>query len=149
MCYRTGIVTPNGDTIVTNKERLITSRTLQPQELCRVSVHIGKKLAEVLEASDPKLSKTAFAKAIGRSRKNLYEIFESPTIDSGILAKASTLLRHDFSQYLVSPMQAVLQEPKMEVVRDEGEPVTLTIKLDPKDPKTAGKVAEILRILST
>ncbi len=114
-------------------------------------VHVGKKLKEVLEATRPKVNKTAFAKEIGRSPKNLYELFTYPTIDSGILAKASVLLNHDFSQYLVKePGSALLMEPQASYGAQLGapEPIVITVKLDPRDPASAKKVAAIMKILA-
>ncbi len=42
------------------------------------------------------LSVTAFAKKIHTSRRNVYMIFGRATIDTGLLARISKVLGHDF-----------------------------------------------------
>lgn len=121
-----------------------------PTQLCRVPVHVGKKLKEVLEAHRPKVAKTAFAREIGRSTKNLYELFTYPSIDSAILAKASVLLNHDFTQYVVGKSQNELKEPTLAYGKaaSDVEPIVITVKLDPRDPTSAKKMAAIMKILA-
>lgn len=115
-------------------------------------VHVGKKLQEVLEAHRPKVNKTAFAKEIGRSRKNLYELFEAASIDSRILDKAGRLLDHDFGQYIAKGRRSgnELHEPAPSYgnTTSDAEPIVITVKLDPRDPASAKKMAAIMKILA-
>ena len=67
------------------------------QELCALMLHIGSKIKEVHKASG--LSVTVFAKKIHCSRRSVYLIFGKPSIDTGMLQRIGSLLRHDFFQY--------------------------------------------------
>lgn len=59
-----------------------------------MAVHIGSELKAQFEASG--LTLKAFASRIGRSPKNLYEVFERPSVDTQLLRKASEVLRFNF-----------------------------------------------------
>ena len=61
------------------------------------AVHIGKLIEEVFNTRD--LSGAAFARAINKTRQNIYPIFKSQSIDSELLCKISEVLNHDFFQY--------------------------------------------------
>ncbi len=60
-------------------------------------VHIGKKIKEVLVQT--RLKKTEFADLINISRTVVYDIFKRETIDTALLQKISTVLKHDFFSY--------------------------------------------------
>lgn len=122
-------------------------------QLCYVAVHIGKKVKTVFDAYRPKLTVTAFAKEIGRSRKNIYEIFQQPTCDTGLLRKISKALHHDFFQYLegaTSEAGSMLAEPVSGYGRSrqvDSQPLQLTLNFDPNDPEAQEKMARILKIM--
>jgi hypothetical protein len=61
------------------------------------TVHIGKKIKEVLKQS--RMGATEFGAAINKSRTVVYDIFERDTIDTGLLQKISTVLDHNFFNY--------------------------------------------------
>ncbi len=60
-------------------------------------VHVGKKIKEVLVQT--RLKKTEFADSINISRTVVYDIFKRETIDTALLKKISTVLKHDFFSY--------------------------------------------------
>jgi plasmid maintenance system antidote protein VapI len=61
------------------------------------AIHIGKLIEEVF--TERGLSGAAFARAINKTRQNIYPIFKSQSIDSELLCKISEVLNHDFFQY--------------------------------------------------
>jgi hypothetical protein len=66
------------------------------------SVHIGKKIKEVLKES--RLGATEFGVQINKSRTVVYDIFERDSIDTALLQKISKVLDHNFfSYYKVEP----------------------------------------------
>jgi transcriptional regulator with XRE-family HTH domain len=73
---------------------LITKAAHIRPELCAVVVHIGKELEERFKISG--MTVKSFASRIGRSPKNIYELFERPSIDTQILKKASEALHYNF-----------------------------------------------------
>lgn len=119
-------------------------------------MHIGKKVEAVFKGGKPRLSITAFAGEIGRSRKNVYELFKQPTIDTGLLRKISKVLNHDFFQYMtgveepqvVADPQARYGKPKVQPApAGDAQPVQLVLNLDPADPNLTRKITEIMRIV--
>jgi transcriptional regulator with XRE-family HTH domain len=73
-------------------------------------VHIGKKIREVLRKAGY-TSVEDFAKEIGLSRNGLYKIFEKQFIDTDLLRKISTVLKHDFFSYFSQDL-ALVKESK-------------------------------------
>lgn len=59
-----------------------------------MSLHIGQRIKEELERQGR--TKVWFAQAINRSRTVCYNIFNNPTIDTGLLIQISKALNHDF-----------------------------------------------------
>jgi len=57
-------------------------------------VHIGKKIKE--ELYKQRISVTAFAKKISRSRNVVYDIFERESVDTDLLHKIGKVLSCDF-----------------------------------------------------
>lgn len=57
-------------------------------------VHIGKKIKE--ELYKQKISVSAFAKKISRSRNVVYDIFERESVDTDLLHKIGKVLNCDF-----------------------------------------------------
>ncbi len=60
---------------------------------------IGQLIKERLEASPMKV--TAFAKAIGTERTNVYDILKRDSIDTGLLKKIGQVLDYDFFQHML------------------------------------------------
>lgn len=65
--------------------------------MAKASIHIGKKIKEVLDKTP--ISVVDFAKSINLTRNGAYKVFEKETIDTGQLQVISKVLNHDFFQY--------------------------------------------------
>ena len=65
--------------------------------MAKESIHIGKKIKEVLDKSP--MSVVDFAKSINLTRNGAYKVFEKETIDTGQLQVISKVLNHDFFAY--------------------------------------------------
>ncbi|MCD6018196.1 MAG: hypothetical protein K0S53_1317 [Bacteroidetes bacterium] len=65
--------------------------------MSKASIHIGKKIKEVLDKTS--LSTVDFAKKINLTRNGAYKVFEKETIDTGQLQTISKVLNHDFFAY--------------------------------------------------
>lgn len=65
--------------------------------MAKASIHIGKKIKEVLDMTP--ISVVDFAKSINLTRNGAYKVFEKETIDTGQLQVISKVLSHDFFQY--------------------------------------------------
>lgn len=70
------------------------------------SVHIGKKIKEVLSKSP--MSVVDFAEKINKTRTVAYDIFKRDSVDSVLLNKISKVLNHNFFQYY--PVEKVREE---------------------------------------
>lgn len=57
-------------------------------------IHIGKKIKE--EVSKQRMSVSAFAKKISRSRNVVYDIFDRESVDTDLLNKIGKVLNCDF-----------------------------------------------------
>ncbi|MBL8002882.1 MAG: hypothetical protein JNL05_13080 [Flavobacteriales bacterium] len=118
--------------------------------------HIGKRIKKVFDAQVPKVPVTAFADAIGRSRKNVYDIFKQPSVDTRLLKKISEVLKHDFFQYLGHQDKAgTVAEPqerygaKRTSLQTPMHQLQVTVILDAADPDAKRKLDEIYRILNS
>ena len=60
-------------------------------------ISIGKKIEEVFIQNGIKSNE--FAKRIGKTPRNIYDIFKRESVDTGLLYKISEVLNHDFFQY--------------------------------------------------
>jgi hypothetical protein len=65
--------------------------------MAKASIHIGKKIKEVLDKTP--ISVVDFAKSINLTRNGAYKVFEKETIDTGQLQVIGKVLSHDFFQY--------------------------------------------------
>ena len=65
--------------------------------MAKASIHIGKKIKEILDKTP--ISVVDFAKSINLTRNGAYKVFEKETIDTGQLQVISKVLSHDFFQY--------------------------------------------------
>lgn len=61
------------------------------------SVHIGKKIREVLSKSS--MTVVDFADKINKTRTVVYDIFKRDSVDSVLLNRISKVLNHNFFQY--------------------------------------------------
>ncbi len=67
-------------------------------------VVIGKIIEKILR--EKRIPITEFAKKINTNRNNVYHIFNRKTLDTGLLARISEILEHDFFQYYISEQTA-------------------------------------------
>ncbi|UPT65604.1 MAG: helix-turn-helix domain-containing protein [Sphingobacteriales bacterium JAD_PAG50586_3] len=64
-----------------------------------MAVHIGKIIQALVKSKG--ISVTDFADMVNYSRRNVYEIFEKATIDTGLLIKISKVLKKNlFFEYI-------------------------------------------------
>lgn len=59
-----------------------------------MAVHIGKEIKKVFV--ERKMTVVALSRELGCHRTNIYRIFDSPTVDSGVLSRLSVILDFDF-----------------------------------------------------
>ncbi|MBR1514450.1 MAG: helix-turn-helix domain-containing protein [Bacteroidales bacterium] len=59
-----------------------------------MSVHIGKEIKKKVE--ERKMTVVGLSRELGCHRTNIYRIFDSPTVDSGVLSRLSLILDFDF-----------------------------------------------------
>jgi len=59
-----------------------------------MAVHIGKEIKKVFV--ERKMTVVALSRELGCHRTNIYRIFDSPTVDSGVLSQLSVILDFDF-----------------------------------------------------
>lgn len=78
--------------------------------MAKASIHIGKKIKEVLDKTP--LSVVDFAKKINLTRNGAYKVFEKETIDTGQLQAIGKVLNHDFFNYYEQNLSLQLKEPK-------------------------------------
>lgn len=78
--------------------------------MAKASIHIGKKIKEVLDKTP--LSVVDFAKKINLTRNGAYKVFEKETIDTGQLQAIGKVLNHDFFNYYEQSLSSQLKEPK-------------------------------------
>ena len=63
-----------------------------------MNIKIGDLIKKTL--SDRKMKLKDFADELGMARQNIYRIFEKNSIETDLLIKISTVLNHNFFQYL-------------------------------------------------
>ena len=59
-----------------------------------MSVHIGKEIEK--KTRERGVTVVRLSRELGCHRTNIYRIFDSPTIDSGVLSRLSVILQYDF-----------------------------------------------------
>ncbi len=65
-----------------------------------MAIHIGKIIKKLVKKKG--ISVTGFADQINYSRRNVYEIFERETIDTGLLIKVSKVLEENLFLHYIS-----------------------------------------------
>ena len=76
--------------------------------MTKSSIHIGKKIKEILDKSP--MSVVDFAKSIHLTRNGAYKIFEKETIDTGQLQVICKVLNHDFFAYYEENVISIFEE---------------------------------------
>ncbi|MBK6984193.1 MAG: hypothetical protein IPH32_05315 [Bacteroidetes bacterium] len=80
--------------------------------MAKASIHIGKKIKEVLDKMP--ISVVDFAKSINLTRNGAYKVFDKETIDTGQLQAISKVLNHDFFNYYEQNPSSSAKETKGE-----------------------------------
>lgn len=70
------------------------------KQFSSMSVHIGEIIKKIVKSKG--VSVTDFADRINYSRRNVYEIFDKPTIDTGLLIKISKELGQNLFLFYIS-----------------------------------------------
>jgi plasmid maintenance system antidote protein VapI len=76
------------------------------------TVHIGEIIKQKVTESNK--SVVDVANYLGLHRNNIYDIYKRESIDSGLLIKLSTYLKHDFFKYF---SKALALEPTPEAIQ--------------------------------
>lgn len=71
-------------------------------------MHIGQLIREELDRQPKEHTVTWFADQLNCNRRNVYDIFNRHDIDTSLLKRISTVLRHDFFSDLSDELK---QEP--------------------------------------
>lgn len=108
-----------------------------------MAVHIGKEMERRFASSG--LTKKAFASRIGRTPKNLYELFERPSIDTQVLKKASEALHFNFFKLYCEELDRLLgmttvNEP--DAVYHRSRPTVIVIQGDDSDPELLERITQ-------
>jgi plasmid maintenance system antidote protein VapI len=104
-----------------------------------MAIHIGNIIKKEISSSG--ISVTDFANKINYSRRNLYEIFEKETIDTGVLIKISKVLGTNLFVHYLS-------ESDLETIRKENSSIENfqelieTLRLEIDRLKTSSKEEE-------
>lgn len=95
-----------------------------------MSVHIGK----IIHASVKKkgMSITSFADEINYSRRNVYEIFEKETIDTGVLLRISKILGENLFLHYITEEELMEQKTSRTLIEELRELIE-ELKKDPKN----------------
>lgn len=71
-------------------------------------IHIGNIIKKEFDAQG--LSASWFAKQLCCDRTNIYSIFKRESIDTILLVKISTILKHDFFKYYSNDLKDCISE---------------------------------------
>ena len=82
-----------------------------------MSIHIGEIIKNLVKSKG--ISVTEFADKINYSRRNVYEIFDKKTIDTGLLIKISTLLGKNLFLLYVSDKDIAEHKADKKSTNDE------------------------------
>ena len=80
-----------------------------------MSVHIGKEIKK--KTQERGMTVVCLSRELGCHRTNIYRIFCSPTIDTGVLLRLSIILEHDF--FRLYSEEVAQRKAKNDVVLDE------------------------------
>ena len=60
----------------------------------RMSIHIGKEIEK--KTRERGMTVVGLSRELGCHRTNVYRVFDSPTVDTGLLSRLSIILNYDF-----------------------------------------------------
>ncbi len=82
-----------------------------------MSIHIGEIIKNLVKSKG--ISVTEFADKINYSRRNVYEIFDKKTIDTGLLIKIGSVLGKNLFLLYVSDMEIAEHKADKKSTNDE------------------------------
>ncbi len=87
-----------------------SAEPVRERYLCnmKLTMHIGARIKEVLESMPKEYTITWFASQIHCDRRNVYYIFERPTIDTGLLQLISEVVNHNFFRDLADDFDSAI-----------------------------------------
>lgn len=97
-----------------------------------MSIHIGKIIQRLVKEKG--FTVTDFAKKINYSRRNVYEIFEKNTIDTGLLIKIGKLLNDNLFLHYISEAD-ILKYKNANTTKEELEDILINLKMEVKKLK--------------
>lgn len=104
-------------------------------------IHIGEKIKEV--AKKKGITIVDFASKINCSRRNIYSIFNKPTIDTGLLLKISKVLEYNFFEYYNTVLSASYKiESSVDVFNEPWEDM---VEYKNKNSKNKEKIEELIK----
>lgn len=84
----------------------------------------------------------AFADRIGRSPKNIYELFERPSIDTQILRKASDALHYNFFKLYCEEVDRELGVAEPPAEYRKAKPTVIVIQGENVDPELIDRITK-------
>lgn len=73
-----------------------------------MSVHIGKAIKKKMKERG--LTVVGLSRELGCHRTNIYRIFDSPTVDTGVLHRLSSILHYDFFKIYSKDLESRIDE---------------------------------------
>ena len=72
-----------------------------------MSIHIGKEIEK--RTRERGMTVVGLSRELGCHRTNIYRIFDTPTVDTGVLARLSVILGFDFFELYSDDLSSKLQ----------------------------------------
>jgi len=110
-------------------------------------MEIGGLIKKILITRKMKLKD--FAEELGMARQNVYRIFEKNSIETDLLIKISTVLNHNFFQYLDNQTLGIINDhyngtTKRSGVEEELESCKIELRLARKEIDYLKKIIELM-----
>lgn len=106
-------------------------------EFYNMLVHIGKVIKRLVKEKG--FTVTEFAEKINYSRRNVYEIFDKNTIDTGLLVKIGKLLNENLFLNYISETD-IYKYKSNKTTKEEMEEILLLLKTEVKKLKEISAV---------
>ena len=78
------------------------------KEATSMSIHIGKEIEKKMR--EQRMSVVGLSRELGCHRTNIYRIFDSATVDTGVLSRLSIILKCDFFKYYSDDIASKLNQ---------------------------------------
>lgn len=100
-------------------------------QICSMNLHIGEKIQQHIK--DSNITIKGFADMINKERSNVYDIFKRESIDTGLLAIISKVLKYDFFKFYSDELKKemnILDEPNPANNKSEHEKRRIMIEVN-------------------